>query len=261
MQTIDIGINLINKRFQYDADKIIERAIAAGVSQMVLTGVSLHVTQQSVLLAKKYPKNLFATAGVHPHNAKSWDKTLSDGIRRMAVLPEVVAIGECGLDFDRDFSPRPVQESCFRAQLQMAVELKKPLFLHEREAHERFVGIVTEFSGKMPKGVVHCFTGTLKDARKYLNMGCYIGITGAITDERRFAHLRDVIQYVPSDRLMVETDAPFMLPKNMPQPDERRNESSYLPFVVQYIAKCLNKTQATVALETTNTAKEFFGIG
>jgi TatD DNase family protein len=260
MQTIDIGINLINKRFQYDADKIIERAIAAGVTQMILTGVSLHVTQQSVLLAKKYPKTLYATAGVHPHNAKNWDKTLSEGIRRMAVLPEVVAVGECGLDFDRDFSPRPAQESCFRAQLQMAVEVKKPLFLHEREAHERFVGIVTDFSEKLPKGVVHCFTGTLKDARKYLNMGFYIGITGAITDERRFGHLREVIQYIPSDRLMVETDAPFMLPKNMPQPDERRNESAYLPYVVQYIAKCLGKTQAAVALETTNTAKDFFGI-
>ncbi len=261
MQTIDIGINLINKRFQYDANEVIQRAKDAGVSPMILTGVSLFVSQKSAQLAKKHPKNLFSTAGLHPHNAKDWDNNVADGIKKLLLLPEVVAVGECGLDFDRDFSPRPVQESCFRAQLQLAIDVNKPLFLHEREAHQRFVAIMNEYVGKLPKSVVHCFTGTFNEAEKYLDMGFYIGITGAITDERRFGHLKEVVKYIPSDRLMIETDAPFMLPKNMrEQPAERRNEPAYLPFVTQYIAKNTGKTEAEVALATTNTAKLFFGL-
>jgi TatD DNase family protein len=261
MQTIDIGINLMNKRFQFDADAVIQRAINKGVTPMILTGVNLSVAQKSVQLAKKYPNTLYATAGVHPHNAKDWDNTVAERIKALALLPEVVSVGECGLDFDRDFSPRPVQESCFRAQLELAIEVNKPLFLHERDAHNRFVAIVSDYNNQLPKGVVHCFTGTLKEAKTYLDMGFYIGITGAITDERRFAQLKEVIKYIPSDRLMIETDAPFMLPKNInPSPADRRNEPAYLLYIVKYMAVCLGKTEIEVANATTNTAKLFFNI-
>ena len=261
MQTIDIGINLINKRFQTDANDVIQRAKDKGVSPMILTGVSLAVSQKSAQLAKKYPHTLYATAGVHPHNAKDWDKTTAQHIKALTLLPEVVAVGECGLDFDRDFSPRFVQEMCFRAQLELAIEAQKPLFLHERAAFERFVAIVSDYKNTLPKGVVHCFTGTLSEAKTYLDMGFYIGITGAITDEKRFSQLKEVVRYIPSDRLMIETDAPFMLPKNMPkQPADRRNEPAYLPFVAEYIADCLGKTVKEVAETTTQTAKSFFNI-
>jgi TatD DNase family protein len=261
MQTIDIGINLINKQFQYDADQVIQRAQQAGVHQIILTGVSLAVTQKSVQLAKKYPNVLYATAGVHPHNAKDWNNDVAAAIRKQAMLSEVVAIGECGLDFDRDFSPRPVQESCFRAQLDLAIELQKPLFLHERAAFERFIAVLSDYENKLPKGVVHCFTGTLKEAKTYLDKGFYLGITGAVTDERRFGHLKEVLRYIPSDRLMIETDAPYMLPKNIKnQSNDRRNEPSYLPYVVRYIAALVGKTEIEVAAETTKTAKEFFTI-
>jgi TatD DNase family protein len=261
MQTIDIGINLINKQFQFDAADIIQRAKDRGVMQMILTGVNVSVSQKSVQLVKKYPQTLFATAGVHPHNAKDWDKTVAAEIKKLALLPEVVCVGECGLDFDRDFSPRPAQETCFRAQLQLAIEVNKPLFLHERAAHERFIAIVSDYKNQLPKGVVHCFTGSLKEAKTYLDMGFYIGITGAITDERRFSPLQEVVRYIPSDRLMIETDAPYMLPKNInPTPNSRRNEPAYLPFVVKYIAQCVGKTELEVANDTTNTAKLFFNI-
>jgi TatD DNase family protein len=261
MQTIDIGINLINKQFQFDANDVIQRAKDRGVTQMILTGVNLSVSEKSVQLAKKFPQTLYATAGVHPHNAKDWDKSVADRLKALTLLPEVVSVGECGLDFDRDFSPRPIQESCFRAQLQLSIDVKKPLFLHERAAFDRFVGIVSDYKNQLPKGVVHCFTGTLAEAKTYLDMGFYIGITGAITDEKRFSQLKEVIKFVPSDRLMIETDAPYMLPKNMgPPPKTRRNEPAYLPFVVKYMAAHLGKTEETVANETTNTAKMFFNI-
>lgn len=261
MQTIDIGINLINKQFQFDANDVIQRAKDKGVTQMILTGTNLSVSEKSVQLVKKFPKTLFATAGVHPHNAKDWDKTIAERIKALALLPEVVSVGECGLDFDRDFSPRPVQESCFRAQLQLSIDVKKPLFLHERAAFDRFVAIVSDYKNQLPKGVVHCFTGTLKEAKTYLDMGFYIGITGAITDEKRFSQLKEVIKFVPSDRLMIETDAPYMLPKNINAPiNSRRNEPVYLPFIVKYMANCLGKTEIEVANETTNTAKMFFNI-
>jgi TatD DNase family protein len=261
MQTIDIGINLINKRFQSDVNDVVQRAKDKGVNPMILTGVSLVVSQKSVQLAKKFPQILYATAGVHPHNAKDWDKMTAEHIKALTLLPEVVAVGECGLDFDRDFSPRPVQESCFRAQLDLAIAVKKPLFLHERAAHERFMAIVSDYKNQLPKAVVHCFTGTLAEAKTYLDNGFYIGITGAITDERRFSDLKEIVKYIPSDRLMIETDAPFMLPKNLPRaPADRRNEPAYLPFVAEYIANCLGKTTAEVAETTTQTAKSFFGI-
>jgi TatD DNase family protein len=257
---IDIGINLINKRFP-DIPEVIERAKFVDVKQMILTGTSLIASQKSLQWAQKYPKTFYATAGVHPHHAKDWDATVESQIKKIAAAPEIVAIGECGLDFDRDFSPRPVQESCFRAQLALAIDCQKPLFLHERAAFDRFVGIMTEYQGKLPKAVVHCFTGSVAEAKTYLDMGFYIGLTGAVTDERRFGHLKDVIKMIPTDRLMVETDAPFMLPKNIRNPPaDRRNEPCYLPYIVRYIATHSQKSEKTIMENTTKVTKAFFGI-
>ena len=237
---IDIGINLTNKQFAGEYDEVIDRAISAGVEQILLTGTSVRSSKEALALAKEYPETLFATAGIHPHDAKTIN---TESIKILVALlkeKKVVAVGECGLDFDRDFSPRSVQESCFHEQLSLAEDVQKPLFLHERAAFDRFIAILKEHSS-LPEGVVHCFTGQLKEAKTYLEMGYYIGFTGAITDVRRFAALEEVVRYVPLDRMLIETDAPFMMPKNVPTRQlsyhqQRRNEPAFLPYVAQTIA-------------------------
>ncbi len=232
---------------------------------MILTGTSVGGSEQACLLAKKYPDKLVATAGIHPHDAKHFDNASLPKLRKLLQESVVVSIGECGLDFDRDFSPRPVQEECYEAQLQLAVELQKPLFLHERAAFARFNDITDNHLSKLPKAVVHCFTGTLREAEIYLNKGFYLGFTGAISDVRRFEHLKEVVKYTPLDRLMIETDAPFMLPKNVPKNflakyHERRNEPAFLPFVGETIAEFKGISVEEVARQTTENAKLFFGI-
>lgn len=262
---IDIGINLINRQFKNDAAAVIKKAVDAGVYRMLLTGTSVSNSEQSHLLAQQYPGQLFSTAGIHPHDAKHFDGQSINRLKALLQQPQVVSVGECGLDFDRDFSPRPIQEQCFEAQLQLAIETQKPLFLHERAAFDRFVGIMASFLPALPAAVVHCFTGTLAEAKTYLDKGFYLGFTGAITDTRRFAHLEEVVKYVPLDRLMLETDAPFMLPKNVPRPQlvrgqERRNEPAFLPFVAEAVAHIKGITVAAIAHSTTQNANRFFGL-
>ena len=191
----------------------------------------------------------------------------AESIKILAALlkeKKVVAVGECGLDFDRDFSPRPMQESCFHAQLSLAEEVQKPLFLHERAAFDRFIAILKEHSS-LPEGVVHCFTGQLKEAKTYLEMGYYIGFTGAITDVRRFAALEEVVRYVPLDRMLIETDAPFMMPKNVPTRQlsyhqQRRNEPAFLPYVAQTIAHYKGVPLKAVADKTRENAEALFKL-
>src|SRR5699024_867619 len=152
--------------------------------------------------------------------------------RALAAHPEVVAIGETGLDFFRDFSPRPQQEAAFRAQLELAAELDMPVFLHQREAHARFLPILRDHLSALPAAVVHCFTGTDTELDAYLDAGCHIGITGWICDERRGHHLRDLVARVPAGRLMIETDAPYLLPRDLrPKPRSRRNDPMHLAHV------------------------------
>jgi TatD DNase family protein len=257
---IDIGINLTNKQFYNEHDEIINRALDNGVEHMILTGTSVRGSKESAEIAEDYPEILFSTAGIHPHDAKSFNNESSNELRKLLKQNHVISVGECGLDFDRDFSPRPIQEKCYCAQLELAIEVDKPLFLHERSAFKRFNEITDEYLSKLPKAVVHCFTGTLGEAKTYLDKGFYLGFTGAISDEKRFKHLEDVIKYIPLDRMMIETDAPFMLPKNMPRIQNRRNEPSFLPYVAQTIAKLKKVSISEVADETTEVTRKFFRI-
>jgi len=257
---IDIGINLTNKQFNNEHEEIINRALDNGVEQMILTGTSVRGSKECAEIAEDYPEILFSTAGIHPHDAKSFNNESINELRKLLKQDQVISVGECGLDFDRDFSPRPIQEKCYRAQLELAIEVDKPLFLHERSAFKRFNEIIDEYLSKLPEAVVHCFTGTLEEAKTYLDKGFYLGFTGAISDDKRFKHLEDVIKYVPLDRMMIETDAPFMLPKNMPRTQNRRNEPSYLPYVAQTIAKLKKVSISEVADETTEVARKFFSI-
>jgi len=257
---IDIGINLTNKQFYNEHEEIINRALDQGVEHMILTGTSVRGSKESAEIAEEYPEILFSTAGIHPHDAKSFNGESIAELRKLLKQDHVISVGECGLDFDRDFSPRPMQEKCYMAQLELAIEVNKPLFLHERSAFKRFNDITDEYLSQLPEAVVHCFTGTLDEAKTYLDKGFYLGFTGAISDEKRFKHLEDVIKYVPLDRMMIETDAPFMLPKNMPRMQNRRNEPSFLPYVAQTIAHLKRISISDVADETTETARNFFRL-
>ncbi|MBE4950742.1 TatD family hydrolase [Chryseobacterium culicis] len=257
---IDIGINLTNKQFYNEHEEIISRALDHGIEHMILTGTSIRGSRESAEIAEEYPEILFSTAGIHPHDAKSFNEQSISELRKLLKQDHVVSVGECGLDFDRDFSPRPIQEKCYQAQLELSVEVNKPLFLHERSAFKRFNEITDDYLSQLPEAVIHCFTGTLNEAKTYLDKGFYLGFTGAISDEKRFKHLEDVIKYVPLDRMMIETDAPFMLPKNMPGRQNRRNEPSFLPYVAQTIAHLKKISISEVADETTETARNFFRL-
>jgi len=257
---IDIGVNLAHRSFQTDLKEVVSRAFAAGVHTMIVTGTSVANSQEAQRLAAAYPGQIFATAGVHPHDSKNCEEGTLTRLRQLAGLEEVVAIGECGLDFNRDFSPRPVQEKWFAAQVNLAEEIKMPLFLHERDARQRFCEILNA-GRKDTRAVLHCFTGSREDLKAYLDLDLYIGVTGWICDERRGTHLRHLVREIPSDRLMIETDAPFLLPRSMPgKPKNGRNEPAFLPHVLRTVAECLGKPVAEVAEATTSTAREFFGL-
>lgn len=210
---IDIGVNLMHRSFHQDREQIVERAAEKGVSPLVITGTSVRNSTEAARYAARYPGQLYATAGVHPHDAKSCNSQTIAQLKALAVLPQVVAIGECGLDYNRDFSPRDVQREWFAKQIRLAIELQLPLFLHEREAFADFMAILKEQGA--PKAVVHCFTGTRAELAAYLDMGLYIGITGWICDERRGKHLQQLVRSIPLDRLMIETDAPFLTPRDL----------------------------------------------
>ncbi|WP_301927339.1 TatD family hydrolase [Ferruginibacter sp.] len=249
----------------HDAAAVVQRAIGANVQPMILTGTSTANSRQGAALAQQYPGVLFATAGIHPHDARHFNEESINELRLLLLQPTVVSVGECGLDFDRDFSPRSLQEECYEAQLQLAVEIKKPLFLHERAAFARFNSITDNFSTGLPNAVVHCFTGTLQEAKTYLDKGYYLGFTGAVSDVKRFAHLKEVIAYMPMERMMIETDAPYMMPKNVDRQvllphHERRNEPAFLPYVAATIAHIKNIALADVAIQTTLNAKKFFAL-
>ena len=257
---VDIGVNLGHRSFEADRQQVIERAFAAGVRAMVITGASVAGSQQGLHIAREFPGQLFATAGVHPHDSRNCNETTIADLRRLATHKEVVAIGECGLDFNRDFSPRPLQEKWFEAQVALAEQLQLPLFLHERDAGQRFCQILKGARKTVP-AVLHCFTGTAEELRSYLDMGLHIGITGWICDERRGTHLRQLVKEIPLDRLMIETDAPFLLPRTMPQkPKAGRNEPAFLTYVLEAVADSLGKAPADVAATTTRTARAFFRL-
>lgn len=262
---IDIGINLTNRQFQNDIDDIVHNALDADVSHMILTGTSVRNSQESAKITASYPGVLYSTAGIHPHDAKSFDANSIHQLKALLQKKHVVAVGECGLDFDRDFSRRDKQEQCFKAQLELAIATQKPLFLHERAAFSRFMAITNDYLPQLPKAVVHCFTGNLTEAKTYLDNGFYIGFTGAISDINRFAHLKEVVRYVPLDRLMIETDAPFMLPKNVPKASltkyhERRNEPAFLPYVAGTIAQFKVVGLDVIAAHSSKNAVAFFGL-
>ncbi|MCC8363083.1 TatD family hydrolase [Lysobacter sp. A6] len=258
---IDIGANLTHDSFDHDRDAVMQRARAAGVSRMIVTGASREHSPKAAELARTHPGELFATAGVHPHHATEYTAECDAEMRALQALPEVVAVGECGLDYFRDFSPRPAQRRAFELQLQIAVDTGKPLFLHQRDAHADFMAIMKQFDGKLAPSVVHCFTGTREELFDYLDQDWRVGITGWLCDERRGLHLRELVKHIPANRLMIETDAPYLLPRTVrPQPSHRRNEPMYLAHIVEELARDRGESVESVAAATTAAANAFFRL-
>lgn len=260
-ELIDVGANLSHESFRADLPQVLERAHAAGVAQIIVTGASEEESRTAHDVAAAYPGVLFATAGVHPHLAREWHGSTSDVIRELASSPIVVAVGETGLDFNRDFSPRPIQEKVFAAQLELAAELGMPVFMHERDAHDRFAAIIEEHRARLGPAVIHCFTGSAHELDHYLELDLHVGITGWICDERRGTHLRELVARIPLERLMLETDAPYLLPRDLePRPKSRRNEPMHLAHIMNTVAACRGMDPHELAGATTRTARAFFGI-
>jgi TatD DNase family protein len=261
LQFIDIGINLAHDSYDADRAAVVDRARRAGVTQMIVTGSSLDSSRRALALAREWPGVLHATAGVHPHHAADLTDADVPAFRELLAQPEVVCAGECGLDYFRNYSPHAAQERAFRRQLELAIDARRPLFLHQRDAHADFVRILSDYRRDLPPAVAHCFTGTAEEATTYVEMGLYVGITGWICDERRGAHLRDVVRVLPGDRLMIETDGPYLLPRDLqPKPKSRRNEPMYLPHVAAAIAAARGEALATLARATTANAHRFFAL-
>ncbi|MCW8879879.1 MAG: TatD family hydrolase [Kangiellaceae bacterium] len=266
MQWVDIGINLTNKRFDKDRQKVILQALECGVEKLIITGTSVAESQKALELTKSSiatsnPNVLYSTAGCHPHDAKSLDQ---DGLYKLQQLLKhetVVAVGECGLDFNRDFSPRPKQIEAFKQQLELAVECQKPVFLHERDAFDTQFQILKDYMPQLKGAVSHCFTGEKKHMEAYLELGLSIGITGWLCDERRGKPLFDIVKYIPDDRLMIETDGPYLTPRDLPlKPKDGRNEPKFLPHIATAVARARGQEVEQVSNNTYQNSCRFFDL-
>ena len=258
---VDIGANLAHQSFDADREAVLDRARIAGVAAMIVTGSSLDDSVKAVALARRHPQVLRATAGVHPHHAAGLPDSEAGRLADLLSDPMVVAAGECGLDYFRNFSPPADQRRAFELQLSVAGAAGKPVFLHQRDAHGDFTAMLRAHPHAAARGVLHCFTGGVAELEDCLALGLSVGITGWICDERRGQALREAAPRVPIERLMIETDAPYLLPRTLrPKPAHRRNEPAFLPVVLGETARCRGETPEALAAATTGNACRFFGL-
>jgi TatD DNase family protein len=261
LDLIDIGSNLTHESFAADRDAVMERALQAGVRRQIITGAELGSSHQAAALAAQDPARLWSTAGVHPHHAQSFAGSQRAELIDLLRLKQVVAVGECGLDYFRNLSPPDAQRKAFIAQLELAAQVGKPVFLHQRDAHDDFTAILRDFAGTLRGGVAHCFTGGEAELQAYLGLGLYIGITGWACDERRGLELRNSVPRIPLDKLLIETDAPYLLPRDLsPKPKSRRNEPSYLAHIAATVARLRGESLETIGAATTRNAVALFGL-
>ena len=259
----DIGVNLGDKQFNDDRDAVVDRAKAEGVEWMLLTGTSLTGSKTAIDLCDHYSSvygNCYATVGIHPHSASDVSASVLSELSQLVKHPSVRAVGETGLDFNRDFSPRDQQERAFEQQLALAIDCQLPVFLHQRDAHPRFLPILKSFRDQLQGVVVHCFTDNKTALYDYLDLDCHIGITGWVCDERRGLPLAELVPHIPATRILIETDAPYLLPRNLPEPlaKKRRNEPAALPWIGQTIATLRNEPLTQVARQTYDNAQQLF---
>ncbi|PCI62488.1 MAG: hydrolase TatD [Gammaproteobacteria bacterium] len=258
---IDVGVNLTNTRFADDLENVLDRAKNKGLTNILVTGTSIASSQQAVKLCQKYPDFLTCTAGVHPHDADKVTTNFIDELTQLAQLDCVKVIGECGLDFNRNFSSQRQQITVFKQQIELATRLNMPLFLHQRDAFELWLELLTPYVNKIPAMVSHCFTGNKQQLEQCINAGMYIGITGWVCDERRGLELQQLLQHIPLKRLLIETDAPYLLPRTIkPRPKNNRNEPSFLEYIVKTIVENTDHSISEIIKHTSQNAQQIFAL-
>lgn len=258
---LDIAVNLLGSALEPDIATIVKAAAEHGVSPLIVIGSDLTESVAAIAVCQQYPNQLYCTAGVHPHHASGWQTDSSKRQAELCQAPQVVAIGECGLDYNRDFSPRPIQRQAFIAQLALAVELQMPVLMHERDAHEDFIAILREYRPQLPGALLHCFTGTHSQMEAYIDLDLHLGITGWVCDERRGQELAELVPFIPKERLLIETDSPYLLPRSMrPKPKSSKNKPEYLPYIAQYIANLRGENAAEFAKQCYQNSLAFFNL-
>lgn len=259
VKAIDIGLNLMDKRYNKDRDAVVLKASQDGIG-IIITGCSEFSNKAALDYIKRNPSyNLKCTIGIHPHNADFYSEEFKKEYMEQFAKnrKHIVAVGEIGLDYDRMISTKHNQKTAFSDMIRIARMFDMPMFLHERRAVEDFYNILKENRDMTVKSVVHCFTGTKETVRKYLELGCMIGITGWICDPRRNQDLVEAVKYIPLDRIMVETDGPYLLPKGI---SGRRNEPSNLHYVWEKIAEVIGKDSEDVRILCLKNTKSFFNM-
>ena len=257
---IDIGVNLTHDQLLDNIDKVINDMIDANVNNAIITSSCIDETYKALEIIDKYPSIFYTTVGFHPHNAKEFKESDISIIKKLLDNKDVVAIGECGLDFYREYSTKREQVNCFEHHLFLASETKKPLFLHERDAFNDFYDMLKNHCDNLQNFVVHCFTGNKSNLIKYLDLGAYIGLTGWLTDTNRGSHLKDIIKLIPHDRIMIETDAPYLIPHNINFKHDGTNQPAYLPYVAEAVALSMDLELNYLSTITRENTKRFFNL-
>ncbi len=281
MKLFDCCLNLTHNSFNQDRAELLTRAHDMGVDYALVCGADLDDSAKCIALARSHSRShsseegvqLFATAGVHPHHASEWNDDSAEML--ISICKEnkgiVSAVGEAGMDYARNYSTPQQQKLAFSQQLQVAAQLKLPVFLHQREAHDDFHQILKDYADKLPTMLVHCFTGQKDELLAYVELGCYIGITGWFCDERRGEHLGELISLIPAERLIVETDSPYLIPRTLKAKLKaqnkvnlkhklNRNEPAYLPHLVEALAKQLGQKTEELAQQTLLNAFSFLQL-
>ena len=257
---IDIGVNLTHNQLFDNLETVIRNMINANVTKGIITSSCIDETHKALDIIDKYPDTFYTTVGFHPHNAKEFKESSISIIKKLLNNKYVVAIGECGLDFYREYSTKYEQVNCFEHHLSLASETKKPLFLHERDAFNDFYNMLKNHCDNLQNFVVHCFTGNKSNLKKYLDLGAYIGLTGWLTDSNRGSHLKDIIKLIPHDRIMIETDAPYLIPHNINFKHDGTNQPAYLPYVAEAVALSMGLEINYLSTITVENTKRFFNL-
>ena len=256
---IDIACNFTHESFKHNLDEVINNAEQAGVGKFVLLCASLADIDPIKVIQDNAPEKYFISAGIHPHHATEILEINYDALLNKLKSISPNAIGETGLDYFRNISPPDIQKKSFGMHIEIAKELSLPLYLHQRDAHGDFIRIIKENISNFPKFVVHCFTGTQAELDEYLELGAYIGLTGWICDAKRNIDLRKSIKNIPIEKMMIETDSPYLIPKNlMVKPNKNINEPKYLPHIANEICELTGYDLEELKSATSNNAIEFF---
>ncbi len=255
---IDIGVNLSSTVELEKIDELVSVLEQANIQTLIAISSNLSESNELVSLLKEKPQlPIHYTIGCHPHHASEWDTATKQAILQLAQSASPIAIGETGLDFNRNFSTPSEQLLAFEEQVVMAKTMQLPVYLHEREAEDPLINILSNHNNI--EGVIHCFTGSHDTLKKYLDLNLHIGITGWLCDERRGLELKEAVKYIPDDRLLIETDAPYLVPRTI-RPRPKKNHPKFLTYIVKELSLIRKQTPEEIIKMTTQNARRLFSI-